>query len=154
MENIIEKYICQQSLYRNLWDHQVQIPQQGIIKFPLFSDITSFIWMYCNLEVVFFFLLQQSTSFVRCFFQAWFQWAIPLVHVFIHDCILLMNWRVWMENNSTLEVMKMLESMHTILLDHKTLNFLPLKVKKILIKKHKEELDAKFNMFSNPIHCL
>ncbi|XP_032089989.1 uncharacterized protein LOC116519975 [Thamnophis elegans] len=63
------------------------------------------------------------------------------------------------ENNSLVEVMKTLDSVHTILLDRRAQNFMSLTVKGMLADKRKEGLEAGCDAFSEAVrrlysHCI
>ncbi|XP_070806912.1 uncharacterized protein [Pituophis catenifer annectens] len=58
------------------------------------------------------------------------------------------------ENNSLVEVMKTLDSVHTILLDRRAQNFMSLTVKGMLADKRKEGLEAGCDAFSDAVRRL
>ncbi|XP_070622768.1 uncharacterized protein [Erythrolamprus reginae] len=119
----------------------------------LFPGITKLLQMHSALKS--FFLGQSNTPTVlKTFFEHEFG-ELYLWHMHsLMNAFHLHIEEMERENNSLVEVMKTLESVHTILLDRRAQNFMSLTVKGMLADKRKEGLEAECDAFSDAVHRL
>ncbi|KAG8146513.1 hypothetical protein E2320_013667 [Naja naja] len=124
----------------------------------LFPGITTLLQMHSALKS--FFLGQSNPptvlkSFFEHEFSELYLWHMHSLMNAFHLHIEEME----RENNSLLEVMKTLDSVHTILLDRRAQNFMSLTVKGMLADKRKEGLEEGCDAFSDAVrrlysHCI
>ncbi|XP_063172645.1 uncharacterized protein LOC134506400 [Candoia aspera] len=119
----------------------------------LFPGITKLLQVYPALKS--FFLAQSNPPTVlRNFFEDEFG-ELYLWHMHsLMNAFHLHIEEMERENNSLVEVMKTLDSVHTILLDRRAQNFMSLTVKGMLAEKRKEGLEAACDAFSDAVHRL
>ncbi|KAK9391302.1 hypothetical protein NXF25_018632 [Crotalus adamanteus] len=119
----------------------------------LFPGITKLLQMHSALKS--FFLGQSNLPTVlRSFFEHEFS-ELYLWHMHsLMNAFHLHIEEMERENNSIVEVMRTLDSVHTILLDRRAQNFMSLTVKGMLADKCKEGLEAECDAFSDAVHRL
>ncbi|KAM3824636.1 uncharacterized protein M6D78_016129 isoform 1-T5 [Vipera latastei] len=119
----------------------------------LFPGITKLLQMHSALKS--FFLGQSNPPTVlRSFFEHEFS-ELYLWHMHsLMNAFHLHIEEMERENNSVVEVMRTLDSVHTILLDRRAQNFMSLTVKGMLADKCKEGLEAECDAFSHAVHRL
>ena len=119
----------------------------------LFPGISRLIQMFPALKSLFL-SLDKPPTVIKTFFENEFS-EIYLWH--IHSLMSVFHLHIQeveRENNSVVEVLKSLNSVHSLLLERKAHNFMSLKVKGLLAQKRREGLDGECDRFCADVNSL